>query len=132
MNTIQKKYIRNWLIALGSIAAIVLFVASIALDWTIILWVYGIACVVALIAYFALCIAYFVGVMIYKWRVMGATTEEEKELYHWYWYAILDGAFNYTIGKLKCQMRATNSTDEEWHIDYLEKIKSVPRPKILK
>ena len=132
MNTIQKKYLRNWLIALGSIAAFILLVISVALDWTIVLLVYAITCMVVIIAYFALCVAYFVGAMIYKWRVMGVTTEEEKELYHWYWYVILEGEINSIIGKLKCQMKATNSTDEEWHIDYLEKIKSVPRPKILK
>ena len=127
MNTIQRKYLRNWIIAISCVAALVLFVVSIALNWTVVTWCYGIAGIIALVGYFVLCIVYLAAIMVYKWRVMGVTDESERQYYKWYWHAILDGAFNYTIGRMQ------NIKDEDYgsEIAYLMKVKQVPRPRIL-
>lgn len=129
MNKIQKDYVFKRLLILGLIAFVIVGLLALCFEWlwAIIIILLGIA------IYFIYCFALLIAFLVYKWRVMGATDEDEEDLFHDYWYTIINNRFDTAICQLKnnydnADFKGFYELDS---IEYLEKIKKVKRPKIL-
>lgn len=129
MNKIQKDYVFKRLLILSLIAFVVVSFLALCFEW---LWV-TIIFLLGIAVYFIYCFALLIAFLVYKWRVMGATDEDEADLFHDYWYTIVNDRFDTVICQLKNDY--DNSDFKGWYeldsIEYLEKIKKVKRPKIL-
>ena len=129
MNKIQRNYVLKRLGILGLIAFVVVGFLALCFEWlwAIIIIFLGIA------VYFIYCFALLIAFFVYKWRVMGATDEDEADLFHDHWYTIINNRFDEVICQLKNHYDKADF--KGWYeldsIEYLEKIKKVKRPKIL-
>ncbi len=130
MTTAQKNYIKTWLCVLGGLAALAFIILGIAYEWGIVF----LGIILATAALIGYGIALIVATIIYRWRVMGVTNDDEVALFEHYWpYTIKDG---YT----PCKLRDIEfgEVGEDWDDDYrqfvceyLLKVTLVKRPKVL-
>lgn len=124
MNKIQKDYVFKRLLILGLIAFVVVGFLALCFEW---LWA-TILILLGIAVYFIYCFALLIAFLVYKWRVMGATDEDEADLFHDYWYTIINNRFDTVICQLNADFKGFYELDS---VEYLEKIKKVKRPKIL-
>lgn len=130
MNKAQWEYIKVRLIVLGCIAGLALMILGMVYEWGVVYLALLLACA-ALLGYG---IALVVATIIYRWRVMAVTNEDEIDLLDRYWpYTIKDGYTN-------CKLREIEfgEVGEDWDEDYrqyvseyLLKVALVKRPKII-
>lgn len=130
MNKAQWEYIKARLIVLGYIAGLTMITLGIIYEWGVVYLALLLACA-ALLGY---TIALIVATIIYRWRVMAVTNEDEIDLLDCYWHeTIKDGYTN-------CKLREIEfgEVGEEWDEDYrqyvseyLLKVSLVKRPKII-
>ena len=130
MNKAQWEYIKVRLIVLGCIAGLALMILGIAYEWGVVYLALLLACA-ALLGY---AIALVIATIIYRWRVMAVTNEDEIDLLDRYWHwTIKDGYTN-------CKLREIEfgEVGEDWDEDYrqyvseyLLKVALVKRPKII-
>ena len=130
MTQTQKKYIKVRLSIIGGIAALVLAILGICYDWIIIQGLIALGC----LAMVGFMIAVGVAEIVYRWRVMGATADDEQELFDRYWHFIIrDGRMDEVIEEILSGERYNDWDEEtkEFVVKYLYKIKEVKIPKIL-
>lgn len=130
MNTTQWNYIKTRLYVLGGIAALALIIVGMVYEWEVVFY----ALLLATLAFIGYGVAIWIATIMYRWRVMGATTDDEMCLFEKYWaFTIKDGYTNSKIYDIEMQY-VGEDWDEEYRQqvhDYLVKIDHVPRPKIL-
>ena len=130
MNKAQWEYIKVRLMVLGCLAALVLIVLGIAYEWCIVHLAILLACA-ALVCYG---IALVVATIIYRWKVMAVTNEDEIDLLNTYWtYTIRDGYTNRRLREIEFGEYGENWDDDyrQWVCEYLLKVSLVKRPKLI-
>ena len=130
MTQTQKKYIKVRLGIIGGVAALVLAILGICYDWIIIQGLIALGC----LAMVGFMIAVGIAEIVYRWRVMGATADNEQELFDRYWHFIIrEGRMKEVIGEILSGERYDDWSDEakKFAIEYLYKIEKVKVPKIL-
>lgn len=130
MNATQWNYIKTRLFVLGGIGVLALIVVGMVYEWEVVFYTLLLA-TLALIGYG---IAIWIATVKYRWRVMGATLDDEMCLFESYWpFTIKDGHIVSKIYDIEMQY-VGEDWDEEYRQqvhDYLVKINRVSRPKIL-
>lgn len=130
MNKTQKTYIKNLLVVLGCIVGVVLMILGLIFEWAL---VFGLL-ILTLVALVGYGIACWISTIVYRWRVMGATNDDEMDFFDKYWYfTIKDGHTKEKIYNIEMQYVGEDWDEvyrQEVH-DYLVKISRVPRPKII-
>lgn len=130
MTKTQKHYIKVRLGIIGGLAALVLAILGICYDWWIIQGLIALGC----LAMVGFMIAVVIGEIVYRWRVMGATADDEQELFDRYWHFIIrEGRMEEVIEEILSGERYDDWDEEtkEFVVKYLYKIKEVKIPKIL-
>lgn len=131
MTKAQWNYVKIRLIVLGGIAGLVLLFVGMYYEWFIV----GLLVTLGTFGMLDWCIAYIVAEIVYRWRVMGVTTEEEQDYFdRWWRCTIFDNAIEEKIFQLESNEYYTEWSDEERKtaIAYLYKVANVKRPKLLK
>ena len=130
MNATQWNYIKTRLFVLGGIGVLALIAVGIVYEWAVVF--YGL--LLATLALVGYGIAIWIAIIMYRWRVMGATADDEMCFFESYWpYTIKDGHTDSKIYDIEMHY-VGEDWDEEYRQqvhDYLIKIDRVPRPKIL-
>ena len=130
MNKAQWEYIKVRLIVLGCLAALILMILGIAYEWGIVYLAILLACA-ALVGYG---IGLVVATIIYRWRVMAVTNDDEIDLLNTYWgYTIKDGYTTRKLREIEFGEVGENWDDDyrQWVCEYLLKVSFVKRPKLI-
>ena len=128
MTKAQWNFIKGWLFGIGIVSILAFMIAGMVLEeeWMLTI-VFGLCSFLILYA-----VAIGIAGLVYRWRVMGATADNETDLFDRYWHWIIkDG---YTTCKIKDIEEDDEWEDEEYKtfvLSYLRKIEKVPIPKIL-
>lgn len=126
MTKTQKEYVANRLSIFGTFIFLTLSIVGIVFDSLIINIIVSCLC-----AFFILyLVTYWIAQIVYRWRVMGATNDEEHELFSEYWtWTIRTGTIDEEIESIE----EKNWSDETKAFvrNYLVKIKNIKIPKIL-
>ena len=130
MNKAQWEYIKLRLIVLGCIVGLVLMILGLAYEWCIVYIALLLACV-AMIGYG---VGLLVATIIYRWRVMAVTNEDEIDLLNTYWtYTIKDGYTTRKLREIEFGEDGANWDEDyrQWVCEYLLKVSLVKRPKLM-
>lgn len=130
MTKTQKHYIKVRLGIIGGLAALVLAILGICYDWWIIQGLIALGC----LAMIGFMVAVVVGEIVYRWRVMGATADNEHELFDRYWHFVIrEGRIDDVIEEIIDGERYEDWSEEtkKFVVQYLQKVREVKIPKIL-
>ena len=128
MTKAQWNFIRAWLIGIGCVGGFALMIVGIALQLEWVLMIFAGICVLFILY----AIAIWIAGGVYRWRVMGATAEEETELFDHYWrWTIKDGHTTCKIEAIEQEDDWKDPRYKAFVLAYLRKIEQVPIPKIL-
>lgn len=127
MTKAQWNFVRAWLIGIGCVGGFALMITGIALQLEWVLMIFAGICVLFILY----AIAIWIAGGVYRWRVMGATADNETRLFDHYWrWNIKDGSISCLICEIE-EEDLWNADEKAFVLAYLRKIEKVPIPKIL-